>query len=91
MSLKNRIIGTVLSVIVIIIYSLIIEDQKESRKAKEELKRRRQDILLREYLDSTREERDKEIWDKDSAERNKREREMIENLKKINTPPKHLE
>ena len=82
MSLKHRIIGTVLSVIVIIIYSLIIEDQKESRKAKEELKRRRQDILLREYLDSTREERAKEIWDKDSAERNKREREMIENLKK---------
>ncbi len=82
MSLKHRIIGTVLSVIVIIIYSLIIEDQKESRKAKEELKRRRQDILLRKYLVSTREERAKEIWDKDSAERNKREREMIENLKK---------
>ncbi len=91
MSLKHRTIGTVLSVIVVIIYAIIIEYQKESRKEKEELERIKQDILLREYLDSTREERAKEIWDKDSAERNKRDREMIENLKKINNPAKHLE
>ena len=72
MSLKHRTIGTVLSVIVVIIYAIIIEYQKESRKEKEELERIKQDILLREYLDSTREERAKEIWDKDSAERNTR-------------------
>jgi hypothetical protein len=56
MSMKYRTIGTVLSLIVVIIYARIIEHQKESRKEKEELERIKQEVWLRENTDSIRAE-----------------------------------
>jgi hypothetical protein len=87
MSLKYRTIGTVLSLIVVIIYARIIEHQKESRKEKEELERIKQEVRLRENTDSIRAEVFKKEWDKDSAERNERNREMIKKLKKWQGQP----